>query len=393
MTRTKFLWLLLTLLAFFPLCGKSQVFHTKAKVDTLKWSERLSLHTNAVDLAMLIPNIGIEYDIFATNWNRWAIGVSVKSRWKNNTEFKQRLFYNVSEVRIDFRNYWRTRQIDNRDVKRHTSFIDRLFSCRRTTVKHPHTTYYRGLYAAAGDYSFLIDRKGRQGKYISGGVTYGAIYPLYVFGTGNSLDLDLGFAIGLVATNTEKFRHVDDCYERTEPGKWKLVPFPLPTSARVGFVYRFGKYQMPKKYKWRYDIDINYRERIDSINFAISNLRREKTYNDSITRNIYNDFWRVYDNAAKVNTQKTRVTAEKQKAEAEKLRLENERLKAEEKKRKEEEAKAEKRKGKNAKQQKAEEKKDEDGQQQAEEKKTEKDNPEEGKEENNEQQNEQQNEQ
>lgn len=336
-TRIKLYGIIVSILALLPVGVRAQVFETRARIDTLKWNERISLHTNAVDWTLLIPNIGVEYDIRSTNWNRWAVGMSAKTKWRTNSRFKQRLFYNVSEVRFEFRNYWRTRQIDGREVTKHTSFIDKLFSCRRTVVKHPHTTYYRGVYASAGDYSFLVDRKGRQGKFVSGGVTYGAMYPMYVFKSGNSLDLDLGISVGLVATNMEKFRLVDDCYERTQPGKWKVVPFPMPTEARVGLVYRLGKYPINKKYRWRYDVDMRYRERYDSIRYALEAQRQERHIADSITNKIYNDFWLEYDKEAKLNLNNARIAAEKQKAEAAKL-------KAAEKLRLEEEAKAAKQK-------------------------------------------------
>lgn len=336
-TRIKLYGIIVSILTLLPIGVRAQVFETRARIDTLKWNERISLHTNAVDWALLIPNIGVEYDIRSTNWNRWAVGMSAKTKWRTNSRFKQRLFYNVSEVRFEFRNYWRTRQIDGREVTKHTSFIDKLFSCRRTVVKHPHTTYYRGVYASAGDYSFLVDRKGRQGKFVSGGVTYGTMYPMYVFKSGNSLDLDLGISVGLVATNMEKFRLVDDCYERTQPGKWKIVPFPMPTEARVGLVYRLGKYPINKKYRWRYDVDMRYRERYDSIRYEIEARRQERHITDSITNKIYNDFWLEYDKEAKLNLNNARIAAEKQKAEAAKL-------KAAEKLRLEKEAKAAKQK-------------------------------------------------
>ncbi len=336
-TRIKLYGIIVSILTLLPIGVRAQVFETRARIDTLKWNERISLHTNAVDWALLIPNIGVEYDIRSTNWNRWAVGMSAKTKWRTNSRFKQRLFYNVSEVRFEFRNYWRTRQIDGREVTKHTSFIDKLFSCRRTVVKHPHTTYYRGVYASAGDYSFLVDRKGRQGKFVSGGVTYGTMYPMYVFKSGNSLDLDLGISVGLVATNMEKFRLVDDCYERTQPGKWKIVPFPMPTEARVGLVYRLGKYPINKKYRWRYDVDMRYRERYDSIRYEIEARRQERHITDSITNKIYNDFWLEYDKEAKLNLNNARIAAEKQKAEAAKLKVA-------EKLRLEEEAKAAKQK-------------------------------------------------
>lgn len=276
----------------------------------------------------------------STNWNRWAVGLTLKTKWNTPATFKNRVFYNITEVRADFRNYWRTRQINNK-VPAHTGFIDRLFSCRRRVVKHPKTTYYRGAYMSFSDFSIKFGREGHQGKALSAGITYGIIKPLYAFRTGNTLDLDLGFDAGFVAVNSEKFiyNRADNCYTRTKQGSWKVVPFPMPTAARVGFVYRFGSYPITKKYRWRYDADAQYQYRIDSI----ANQRVVDAINkhnrDSVESVIYKEFWQVYDSAAVVNSAKAdsmRIVNAKLKAEADRLKAveaqkEKERLKAEKK--------------------------------------------------------------
>ena len=267
--------------------------------------------------------------------------------------FKNRVFYNITEVRADFRNYWRTRQINNK-VPAHTGFIDRLFSCRRRVVKHPKTTYYRGAYMSFSDFSIKFGREGHQGKALSAGITYGIIKPLYAFRTGNTLDLDLGFDAGFVAVNSEKFTYnrADNCYTRTKQGSWKVVPFPMPTAARVGFVYRFGSYPITKKYRWRYDADAQYQYRIDSI----ANQRVVDAINqhnrDSVESVIYKEFWQVYDSAAVVNSAKAdsmRIVNAKLKAEADRKQAEADRLKAVEAQKEKERLKAEKKnKGKKA---------------------------------------------
>ena len=330
----------------FPQIGKAQIFESRTGVDTLTFAERISLRTNAVDWTLLTPNLGVEFDVKSTNWNRWAVGLTLKTKWNTPATFKNRVFYNITEVRADFRNYWRTRQINNK-VPAHTGFIDRLFSCRRHVVKHPKTTYYRGAYMSFSDFSIKFGREGHQGKALSAGITYGIIKPLYAFRTGNTLDLDLGFDAGFVAVNSEKFvfNRADNCYTRTTQGSWKVVPFPMPTAARVGFVYRFGSYPITKKYRWRYDADAQYQYRVDSI----ANQRVVDAINqhnrDSVESVIYKEFWQVYDSVAVVNSAKAdsmRIVNAKLKAEADRKQAEVDRLKAVEAQKEKERLKAEK---------------------------------------------------
>lgn len=356
MTKTTKNWLyaiFLIIAVLFPQIGKAQIFESKTGVDTLTFAERISLRTNAVDWTLLTPNLGVEFDVKSTNWNRWAVGLTLKTKWNTPATFKNRVFYNITEVRADFRNYWRTRQINNK-VPAHTGFIDRLFSCRRRVVKHPKTTYYRGAYMSFSDFSIKFGREGHQGKALSAGITYGIIKPLYAFRTGNTLDLDLGFDAGFVAVNSEKFiyNRADNCYTRTKQGSWKVVPFPMPTAARVGFVYRFGSYPITKKYRWRYDADAQYQYRIDSI----ANQRVVDAINkhnrDSVESVIYKEFWQVYDSAAVVNSAKAdsmRIVNAKLKAEADRKQAEADRLKAVEAQKEKERLKAKKKnKGKKA---------------------------------------------
>lgn len=352
-TKTGFTLYYLIIAVLFPQIGKAQIFESRTGVDTLTFAERISLRTNAVDWTLLTPNLGVEFDVKSTNWNRWAVGLTLKTKWNTPATFKNRVFYNITEVRADFRNYWRTRQINNK-VPAHTGFIDRLFSCRRRVVKHPKTTYYRGAYMSFSDFSIKFGREGHQGKALSAGITYGIIKPLYAFRTGNTLDLDLGFDAGFVAVNSEKFTYnrADNCYTRTKQGLWKVVPFPMPTAARVGFVYRFGSYPITKKYRWRYDADAQYQYRIDSI----ANQRVVDAINqhnrDSVESVIYKEFWQVYDSVAVVNSAKAdsmRIVNAKLKAEADRKQAEADRLKAVEAQKEKERLKAEKKnKGKKA---------------------------------------------
>lgn len=266
------------------------------RVDTLSLAERLSFHTNMVDWTLLTPNAGVEFDIRSTNWNRWAIGLDLRYNWQTKHTFKSGLVYNIMGARLYFRNYWRPRQIGDDGIHRHTSIVDRAFSCRRTRVKHPGLLFYRGAYLSYNKYSIkLLGSEGYQGSAVTAGFTYGIVKPLYVFKNGNSLDFDLGISAGLAFASYDKYRHdrESDCYPVTSRSQSGV--HPVVSDLHVGFVYRLGNYPVTKKYRWRYDCDQVYRDRIDSIYAAKERAAADKRYNDSLIAVVSKDFWHHYD--------------------------------------------------------------------------------------------------
>ncbi|MBR5575746.1 MAG: DUF3575 domain-containing protein [Bacteroidaceae bacterium] len=87
-----------------------------AKEDTVKAQElkkyrsdklikRFSIHTNVVDWATLVPNIGIEFDINPTVRNNYSVSVFGKF---NGNSSHGKLVYNVNGIRVEGRKYWRT---------------------------------------------------------------------------------------------------------------------------------------------------------------------------------------------------------------------------------------------------------------------------------------------
>jgi hypothetical protein len=86
------------------------------KEDTLKAQQlkkyrsdnlikRFSIHTNIVDWATLVPNLGIEFDINPTVRNNYS--VSVFGKYNGNSSHGK-LVYNVNGIRVEGRKYWRT---------------------------------------------------------------------------------------------------------------------------------------------------------------------------------------------------------------------------------------------------------------------------------------------
>ena len=121
----------------------SQVMDIGHRVDTLSNSERLSLRTNAVDWLLLIPNIGIEYDLKNLNYNRLSIGLNFRYNWQSSHTFKPGVVYNIAEIRAEVRNYYRIRLLSNYIEPKKKKW-QRLISPRKEVSRHPTTTYYWG---------------------------------------------------------------------------------------------------------------------------------------------------------------------------------------------------------------------------------------------------------
>ena len=172
------------------------------------------------------------------------------------------------------------------------------------------TTYYRGAFVAYNNYSLKLGSEGKQGNAIIGGVMWGMIKPMYQFSNGNSLDLEFAASAGVAYAKYDTYTHdrMDDCYPITATGKTTIMP--VINELRVGFVYRFGSYPITKKYRWRYDVDLDYQDRVDSIVRAERNAAAAQHLSDSIYGSISKVFWDRYDQLAKKNKDR----AEKQEA-------------------------------------------------------------------------------
>ena len=270
------------------------------KLDSLSISDRISLRTNGVDWMMLLANFGVEFDLGKYNWSRNAIGLNVRANWNTKHTYNPGVVYNLFEVRGEFRNYWHTRKTTN-DLGPHRHTYEKILSGRRRRPKHPRTTWYRGAYLAYDDYSFLFGKEGIQGQAYTLGFQYGVIRPLYIFQSGKSVDLDFGFSAGIALTDYEKYSHDSQtsAYTTIPNSKTglKFVPFPILTEARVGLVYRVGKANVYTKYRWRYDVDLKYQEKV----LAELDYRAELRKRDMEYLKIYRFYQNKYDSLLIIN--------------------------------------------------------------------------------------------
>lgn len=292
--------------------AEAQVIETRRRVDTLALAERIAVRTNMIDWTLLIPNAGVEFDILNTNWNRWTVGLNLRYNWQSDHTFSSGLVYDVKEIRMEFRNYWRFRELNDKNgILPHDRFIDRLFSCRRTRVRHPLITYYRGLYLAYSGFSIKLGKYGKQGNDIYLGFTYGMVRPLYEFGNGNTLDFEAGVSAGIAYRKYDKYVHdrESNCYPLVEKGRTSMVP--SINELRVGFVYRFGKYPILKKYRWRIETDAAYIDSMRSMQQIMETERQNKINAANRQKEIHKAFFAVYDSVANVNGQRLKQVAGK----------------------------------------------------------------------------------
>ena len=278
----------------------------KSGVDTLSFLDRLAIRTNVVDWALLLPNIGVEFDVKNTNWNRWTVGFNVRYNWQTSHTYKPIYVYNLFQFRLEGRQYWRTRDMGRRHLSPHKHFYEKAISIRRKRAKHPSITWYRGAFVAYNKYSFLLGDKGHQGTSIMAGVSYGIVRPMYAFSNGNSLDLEFGISGGFVYYKDDVYRHNadTDSYPIIEKKPSQLLKFPMLNEIRVGLIYRLGHAPVLAKYRYRRDVDLAYDSRLSHRLDSVTTMRRNKMNYKETREMIERRFWHVYDSIARVDRSK-----------------------------------------------------------------------------------------
>lgn len=325
----------ITLLIFclFTLLGgtesSAQVMDSRRQVDTLTLAERISLRTNMIDWTLMIPNIGVEFDLGSTNWSRYAINLNLRGRFNTSNTYDSKVTFAVQEAKVEGRMYWRERQAEPHGVlKRHTNIFDKLMSCRRMHPHHPKTTYYRGVYLSYLNFDLRIPNVmtyGKRGTILNGGITWGFVRPLYGFSNGNSLDIECGLSVGAGVGKWDSYMYNEETSknEYLRSTNWMFIMKPIVNDLHVGFVYRFGKYPIQKKYRWRYDVDLDYRARKD-VKFSDDDVVSwQRHQNDSLYKVAMQEFRHLYDSITAVHAKEMQENINVQ-AEEYKVTLEEE---------------------------------------------------------------------
>ena len=221
----------------------SSLSHAQVKdtPDSLSLIDRFSFRTNAFEWLVTIPNVGVEFDLSASPYRKTTIGLNARYNWRTWHNYSPPMVFNLSEIRPEFRKYWRPVDKEPRDPSDTTkrTFFQWLKEDVFTNGKV--NANYIGAYAHAGTYAFKFGQVGKQGSFYGAGVSLGYGVPLYSY-TKSTIDVEFGFSLGLLMTKYESFGHnpVGNYYFQYEDqGKdWHFVPYPVLSEIKVAFVYR-----------------------------------------------------------------------------------------------------------------------------------------------------------
>ena len=243
----------------------------KKEPDTIPGRERWAVKTNALEWLLTIPNIGVEFDLSRSIYNRMTVGLTAKWNWNTSHNYKPAVVFNVFEVRPEFRYYWRTTLKQPRgddDTTRRSLkqwLKEEVLTTGRVDPKY-WRAYYIGGYVHGGKYSFKFGKEGRQGQMYGLGFTMGYGLPLYSYKSG-SIDIELGASLGIELTKYDVFTHNPDgnYYTKVESKSRGLhvVPYPVISELKVGFVYRVNS--ISNKYK-----------RVDYVKQELKRQKREE---------------------------------------------------------------------------------------------------------------------
>lgn len=212
----------------------------------LSFIDRWAFKTNAFEWLLTIPNFGVEFDLTNSEYNSWTVGLTTKYNWKSYHNMNPSIVFNLLDVRPEFRYWFRYTQKPKRDpsVKRSLGkwFRDEIFTTARKNPRHWRAQYL-GLYVDYANYAFKFGPKGIQGHTLGFGTSAGYSIPMYEYKNG-SIDVELGFSVGLQFCTREVFTHnVDGNYYTKLPPEegtkgWHFTPFPVLSELRAAFVWR-----------------------------------------------------------------------------------------------------------------------------------------------------------
>lgn len=207
----------------------------EAKVEYYSIKDRLAFRANMVCWVLATPSIGVQFDLFPQDYNKWTIGADVKWNPGVNQTFEPRLEYKMLDVKVEARKYFRESLTIKPGQKRMPKYW---------------RAYYWGVYAGYTDYTIHI-RNGFEGSHIGVGGTAGWEIPMITFATG-ALDLDLGVNAGfIVGKNTKRTENETQMGFNYREKGWHVTPYPIISEIRVALVYRFmsvkGKYNRSKR--------------------------------------------------------------------------------------------------------------------------------------------------
>lgn len=279
----------------------------------VSFGKRFSFHTNVIDWAIAMPNIGVEFDLSGRETSRYSLGIHAKYRPALFNKVAPRFVFNTLQLKVEFRKYWRTflssryrRNVESRDTTINwlssnlSYFRRRHLSGIRTKKARDWRAYYVGLFAEGDKFTFNFNNNGRQGTGYTFGGSVGFDQPLYYFSNGTAIDLEAGLSLGVRIHDYDTFNYEEEthCYAYSGHRNWCVAPYPWIQDIHVSLVYRFtGIAKKVKGDRERFEKreearmtrqDIRFNRQLDRRNAKAKEKQRKKEVEDSIRLVKYN---------------------------------------------------------------------------------------------------------
>ena len=163
----------------------------------------MGIRMNAVNWALLIPNIGLEFYM----GNRFSVAVDGTYRWFQFSG--KRRNYTVSTIMPEAR-VW---------LRGQSQFTGSFF----------------GLYGRYGEYDVKLTKKGYQGYMGGAGLSYGYVWRM---GRKSCFFFELGASAGVDHVNYARYHWFDETYCAVNEGRTKTLRYGL-TRLNASFLWRF----------------------------------------------------------------------------------------------------------------------------------------------------------
>ena len=105
----------LLLLMFSSLRLSGQNINQRPGEGVSSFKDRIAIRTNVVDWVLTTPNVAFDYDVVSTPYKKNSIGVGLKYNWNTSHTYIPKQVYNLFDLRLDYRFYWRQQPYDERD--------------------------------------------------------------------------------------------------------------------------------------------------------------------------------------------------------------------------------------------------------------------------------------
>ena len=183
--------------------------------------DRWAFKTNAFELLCTIPNVGVEFDLSPSEYNRLTLSLTAKYNPETWHTLSPVTVFNMLEIRPECRWWFRREQ--------------------GTGKRFSSGAFYLGGFFHGGLFSVKLSPTGYQGTLLGAGASFGYDFPLYSFKK-VALDFELGASLGVGIVNCQSYTmnssETDYVYSAARLPGWRVLPYPLLSEIRACFVFR-----------------------------------------------------------------------------------------------------------------------------------------------------------